>query len=115
MRGFMGSEAEDTEEGRVKKPKGMPRPLAWILLAMFAAVPLGNLAFGVIQGVMLGGSRYSGQLVHWHGQPILFSIAFGMSSFLVGAFTYVLIIAMRNAAKAKREAQAGRASDKARV
>jgi hypothetical protein len=99
----MGSEVEGAPDGRVRKPKGMPRPLALGLLAIFAIVPLVNFAFGITRGVMLGGSRYSGELVHWHGQPIQFGIALCLSGFLGGVFGYFLVVALRNIAKAKRE------------
>jgi len=76
--------------------------LAVALWALLTAFALGNLAFGITRGVMLGGSRYSGKLVHWHGQPIQFSIAFCMSSFIVAISVYI-VMARLKAVKAKRE------------
>ncbi len=105
MRGSMGSEAGGAEEGRVKPPRAMLL-LAIVMWALFTAFSLGNLAFGITWGVMLGGSRYSGEFVHWHGQPIQFSITFCMSSFILGFCIYV-VVAKLKMAKAKREARTG--------
>jgi hypothetical protein len=113
MPGFMGSEVENTEDGRTKKRKGMPLPVAMALLVLFAAVPLVNFAFGLTRGVMIGGSRYSPELVHWRGQPIQFSIAFCMSGFLSAVFAYFLVIATLNIAKAERKARADKSPGEA--